>query len=179
MRQRLNYRPDTSKRLAARLSCALLPLLLAACATAPPPRSTVVRTPVHAKSPAFAPQDVAIRETVLETALGQLGRPYRYGGGDGDGFDCSGLVQFVYAQAGVQLPRTAAQQSAQGAHISLDDAAPGDLVFFRIGGGTHVTIYVGDDRVVHAPSTGQEVRVTSITNDYWRDHLSEVVRVLR
>lgn len=139
-------------------------LCLSACAT--------TRTPPPI-------QDYATREAVLETALGQIGRPYRYGGGDGNGFDCSGLVQFVYAQSGVELPRTAAQQRDIGMRIPLAYAAPGDLVFFDIGGGDHVGIYVGDGRVVHAPASGQTVTVTSINSAYWRDHFAEAVRILR
>lgn len=156
-------------RAAVRSGALLAASLLAACAT-------------HAPAPAPAPPvaDYATRESVLETALGQIGRPYRYGGGDGEGFDCSGLVQFVYAQVGVQLPRTAAQQREHGYRIALSDAVPGDLVFFRTESGMHATIYVGEGRFVHAPSAGREVTVSTIgERGYWHDRLSDVVRVLR
>jgi len=145
-----------------RLYAALLCLLLAACASHPPP---VV--------------DFHTREIVLETALGQIGRPYRYGGGDGDGFDCSGLVRYVYDQAGVNLPRTAHEQLDLGRSIPFVDAAPGDLVFYRFDGQLHVTIYVGDGRVVHAPSSGQDVTVSTVEGDYWSGRLVKVVRILR
>lgn len=154
------------------VSAAIALALLSACGSGPEPR---------APGPSAAPavKDLARREIVLETALGQIGRPYRYGGGDGDGFDCSGLVQYVFEQAGVSLPRTAAEQRQQGHSVSLHDAAAGDLVFFKIGGAWHATIYVGDGRVVHAPSSGQTVTVTSINSDYWQQHIVGAVRILR
>ncbi|MBX6419920.1 MAG: C40 family peptidase [Nevskia sp.] len=144
-----------------RIGIPLLALSLAACATAPPPVT-----------------DFATRQAVLEEALGEIGRPYRYGGGDADGFDCSGLVHYVFEQAGVELPRTAAEQRRAGRAIDFRDAAPGDLVFYRFGNTLHATIYVGDDRVVHAPASGQTVTVTRVDNDYWRERLVSVVRVL-
>ena len=137
-------------------------LLCAACAEAPP-----------------QPQDTARRETVLETALGQIGRPYRYGGGDGDGFDCSGLVQFVFEQAGVQLPRTAARQHDDGRRIPLTAAAPGDLVFFRIDGALHVAVYIGNGRFVHAPASGRDVMISALDAPFWQDHFVDAVRILR
>jgi murein DD-endopeptidase len=139
----------------------LVALWLTACASAPPPVT-----------------DFATRQAVLEEALGEIGRPYRYGGGDADGFDCSGLVRYVYGQAGIELPRTAAEQRRAGREIELRDAAPGDLVFYRFGSALHATIYVGDARVVHAPASGQTVSVTRIDNDYWRARLVSVVRIL-
>jgi murein DD-endopeptidase len=150
----------TIRRRSVGLSAAIL--LVTACATSPP-----------------QPQDTARREAVLETALGQIGRPYRYGGGDGDGFDCSGLVQYVFDQAGVQVPRTAARQHEGGHRITLADAAPGDLVFFRIDGGLHVAVYIGNGRFVHAPATGQDVMISAIDAPFWQDHFVDAVRILR
>ena len=141
---------------------ALVAIVLTACSSAPPPAADTPR-----------------REAVLETALGQIGRPYRYGGGDGDGFDCSGLVKYVFDQAGVSLPRTAALQYEHGAPIPEQYAAAGDLVFFKISGSLHVAIYIGNGRFVHAPATGQDVTVTALENPYWQEHLLSVVRVLR
>lgn len=119
------------------------------------------------------------RQTILESALGQIGRPYLYGGGDGQGFDCSGLVQHVYSEVGVALPRTAAEQARSGRLIKLREAMPGDLVFFRTRAGTHVGIYVGEGRMVHAPARGKHVTVTSIKVPYWRSRLTGAVRVLK
>jgi murein DD-endopeptidase len=137
-------------------------LLIAACSSTPPEAADTPR-----------------REAVLESALGQIGRPYRYGGGDGDGFDCSGLVQYVFEQAGVELPRTASLQHERGNSIPAQYAAPGDLVFFRIDGRLHVAIYVGDGRFIHAPGTGKDVTLAAIAMPYWQEHLVGVVRVLR
>lgn len=170
----MTERTSAGARLAGRADPLWLAalLVLAGCAASfEPPPAPAARSQV--------PEDVATREAVLETALGQIGRPYRYGGGDGDGFDCSGLVQYVYSEAGIALPRTAAQQLRVGAPVKLSQAAPGDLVFFRIDGGMHVGIYVGDGRVVHAPAPGKEVTVAPVTTPYWRDHFIEAVRVLR
>lgn len=141
-----------------------LMLWLSACASIPPQPPP----PVH---------DFATRESILEDALGQIGRPYVYGGADYDGFDCSGLTHFVYAKAGVTLPRTAAQQLKVGQRIALRYAAPGDLVFFRFNGGLHVTLYVGHEQIVQAPKTGEMVHVSKI-NAYWRKHYVATVRVL-
>lgn len=124
------------------------------------------------------PAELALRQAMLETALGQIGRPYRYGGADGDGFDCSGLVLHVYGDAGVKVPRTARQQLEAGERIHLKDAEPGDLVFYEIDGGVHVAIYVGDGRVVHAPSRGKDVTVTSVHTRYWEQRFIAAVRML-
>ena len=139
-------------------------IYLAGCASAPSPPP-----PVH---------DFAARESVLEDALGEIGRPYVYGGADTDGFDCSGLTRYVYDEAGVELPRTAAAQRKAGRSIPFSSAAPGDLVFFRFGGGLHVTIYVGNGKVVHAPATGQTVSISKVDTPYWRDHYAGTVRIL-
>lgn len=148
-----------------RTSGALIAVLwLAGCASTPPKPP-----PVH---------DFAIREAVLEDALGQIGRPYVYGGADAGGFDCSGLTSHVYAKAGIQLPRTASAQLKAGRRIPFSSAAPGDLVFYRFGGGLHVTIYVGDGKVVHAPATGQTVHVSNVDTAYWRRHYVATVREL-
>jgi cell wall-associated NlpC family hydrolase len=157
--------------------CLIAASLLAGCLSwsAPPEQDEQVEV---LKPAAAGATQGALRETLLETALGQIGRPYRYGGGDGEGFDCSGLARHVYAEAGIALPRTAAEQRRAGRPIDLANAMPGDLVFFQMGSGTHVGIYVGDGRVVHAPARGKEVTVTSVTTPYWKQRLAAVVRIL-
>lgn len=106
---------------------------------------------------------------VVPIALKYLGVPYKWGGASPSGFDCSGLSQYAYAEAGVELPRTSRAQYAAGAHIApdrLDLLRAGDLVFFGTGGDPsrvhHVGIYVGDGNFVHAPSTGDVVKVSSL-----------------
>ncbi len=107
---------------------------------------------------------------VVDIALKYLGVPYVWGGASPEGFDCSGLCQYVYAQIGISLPRTSAAQYRAGAHIPpdrLDLLRPGDLVFFGTDGDPsrvhHVGIYVGDGDYVHAPQLGDVVKVSSLT----------------
>lgn len=105
-------------------------------------------------------------------ALSLVGIEYRYGGDTPDaGLDCSGLIRYVFGQlTGVTLPRTAQEQARLGARVTLRDLAPGDLVFFntRHAPNSHVGIYLGDDRFVHAPSRGREVTVETLSARYWR-----------
>ncbi|HSW13307.1 MAG TPA: C40 family peptidase [Solimonas sp.] len=121
-----------------------------------------------------------IRQTVVVDALGQIGRPYRYGGSTPDGFDCSGLVQYVYAQSGVKLPRSSRDQSEIGDDIDLDDAQPGDLLFYSFGGGRidHVALYLGDGQAVHAPASGRQVIVAPVAQKYWMKKFVEARDIL-
>jgi len=107
---------------------------------------------------------------VLQAAESRIGAPYRYGGAGPDAFDCSGLVSYAHRQLGVEVPRTAAQQFAAATPVSRDDLRPGDLVFFRIASRavSHVGIYAGKDRFVHAPQSGGEVRMASLDDEYFR-----------
>jgi len=100
----------------------------------------------------------------VAAAESQIGVPYQWGGEDpGVGFDCSGLTQWSWAQAGVSLPRTAAEQYDAVTHIPLSAMQPGDLVFWSDGSGiSHVAIYIGNGDVVHAPNTGSTVRIQAI-----------------
>lgn len=106
---------------------------------------------------------------LIETALGLRGTPYRNGGSDLLGFDCSGFVQYVFAQHGVRLPREVRDQYRAGRGVERGDLRPGDLVFFEtVGrGASHVGIALGDDQFVHAPSSRGVVRVERITSAYW------------
>jgi cell wall-associated NlpC family hydrolase len=106
---------------------------------------------------------------VVELAAGMIGAPYRWGGHGPDGFDCSGLVYFAFGEAGIPVPRTSAAQYRAARPVPIAAAQPGDLVFFgRRGRVTHVGIYIGDRRFIHAPDTGQSVRISSINEDYYR-----------
>ncbi|MCT9931638.1 C40 family peptidase [Planotetraspora sp. A-T 1434] len=117
-------------------------------------------------------------QVALQAAIGKLGRPYVWGAEGPDSFDCSGLVQWAYGQAGVRMPRVAAQQWASGPQIPLSQAQPGDLLFWRNdptnpGYISHVAIYWGGDKMLHAPHTGDVVRIAKI---YTRN-LAGVVRI--
>ena len=101
---------------------------------------------------------------VVGVAMQYLGVPYVWGGASPGGFDCSGLVMFVYAQMGVSLPHHAADQYNYGTPVSRDQLEPGDLVFFD--GLGHVGIYIGGGEFVHAPHTGDVVKISSL-NDSW------------
>ena len=107
-----------------------------------------------------------------------VGAPYRWGGTTPEGFDCSGLVQYAYSNAGLRLPRTAADQMKAVTPLTLENAQAGDLLFFRDGGRTsHVAIYLGEGRFVHAPSTGNSVSLHSFSNTYWRMRFARAGRV--
>lgn len=111
------------------------------------------------------------RQEVVMTALGLMGSPYRYGGRDPfAGFDCSGLVSYVFQKAsGTPLPRSAYEQAAVSRRINRRELRAGDLVFFNTLGrpNSHVGIYIGDGRFVNAPSSGGRVRVDSLSNPYF------------
>ena len=153
--------------------------LTAACASGgkvrpqPFPSPASPATPALPASPAVpaSPAQPAspARETLIDTALSFRGTPYRNGGTDPSGFDCSGFTQWVFAQHGFALPRDVEEQFKIGRKIKLDDLKPGDLVFFHTvaHGASHVGIYVADDQFVHAPSSKGVVRTESINSSYW------------
>ena len=114
----------------------------------------------------------AATKALASTALNFLGIKYRYGGGTPkSGFDCSGLVAYAAEKSlGLKLPRRAADMAHEGKWISLDDLKKGDLVFFNTRGHrfSHVGIYLGDHKFVHAPRRGQVVRVENMDQSYWK-----------
>ncbi len=103
------------------------------------------------------------------TALSLRGAPYRNGGIDPAGFDCSGFTQYVFAQYGVSLPREVHDQYQIGKSVRVDDLGPGDLLFFTTTapGASHVGIAIGGDEFVHAPSSAGVVRVERLSSSYW------------
>ncbi|HEY9111061.1 MAG TPA: C40 family peptidase [Rhodanobacteraceae bacterium] len=145
-------------------------LLLAACASVSPPKTSA---PLPSSS---------VANNVLFRAIGLVGTPYRWGGNTPEtGFDCSGLVGYVFrTAAGIVLPRTSRAMAALDApHISRKDLEPGDLLFFghrhRV---NHVAIYVGHGRFVNAPDSGGTVKLDELDGYYWRDHYLFAKRVL-
>ena len=118
-------------------------------------------------------------ERAAAQALKMVGAPYRYGGANPKGFDCSGLVQYSYRQAGVALPHNTEQLRRRGAPVRVSQLRPGDLVFFDQQGkkNSHVAIYVGHGEIVHAPSSGKRVRRDRLASPYWKKHVSEARRL--
>jgi cell wall-associated NlpC family hydrolase len=104
----------------------------------------------------------ARNSSALASAMGKLGKPYVYGATGPNAFDCSGLVGWAYKQVGVALPRTSAAQSRVGTPVAKSDLRPGDLVFFY-SPVSHVAIYLGNGKVVHASTSGQPVKVSELS----------------
>lgn len=104
---------------------------------------------------------VAPNQAVVDAAMSRVGTPYVYGASGPGAFDCSGLTQWSYAQAGKSIPRTSYDQLAGGQRVS-GEWLPGDIVSFY--GGGHVGLYIGGDHVVHAPTSGQSVHVASLNS---------------
>lgn len=126
---------------------------------------------------ADAPASVRHRQA-SEIAASMVGRPYRYGGNTPKGFDCSGLVQYSYQRAGMDVPRSTETQRDKSRKVSLSGLARGDLLFFNQNGkySSHVGIYLGGKRFVHAPSSGKRVRVDSLADGYWQKYLVDARR---
>jgi len=107
------------------------------------------------------------------------GSPYRYGGATPRGFDCSGLVYYAYRKAGLSVPRTTREQYQRSERISLSAIHRGDLLFFKLSsrGVSHVGIYTGNGRFIHAPSSGKRVSYARLDNPYWKKRLLAAGRI--
>lgn len=121
----------------------------------------------------------SVARRIISTSMDYIGVPYVFGGTSPYGFDCSGYVQYVFAKAGVSLPRTADVQYEVGTPISTTDLIPGDLVFFSTYtyGASHVGIYVGDGNFIHA-SSSQGVTISSLSSAYYSSHYIGSRRIL-
>jgi len=148
-----------------RFPIVLAVLLCAACASTPAARGPEV--------------GVEVADRAAANAATMVGKPYRFGGASPAGFDCSGLVQFSYRQAGLALPHNTEAQRRSSQPVRLSSLRRGDLVFFDQEGkkNSHVGIYLGDGRFVHAPSSGKVVRSDRLDSSYWKKHLSEARRL--
>jgi len=145
-------------------------VILIGCSTVPP----------EMPKPETAPVSERRAEALLQALL-SLGLDYRYGGNSPEtGFDCSGLVAHVFREAyGVRLPQNARAQSEYGVRVSLAELRAGDLVFYNTLNRpfSHVGIYLGDGRFVHAPKTGAQVRVEPIGGSYWMKRFDGARRI--
>lgn len=154
----------THKR--ARTSCGILGLvlILAGCSSTPTPKPGPPRAPLLGPDPG---------RVAVAVAQAHLGAPYRYGGAGPHGFDCSGLVHYSYRRAGMRVPRTTHAQLRTARRIPLSQVRPGDLLFFKVAPPkiSHVGMYAGHGRFIHAPSRGKRVSYAELDNPYWRSHL--------
>ena len=119
-----------------------------------------------------------VADRAAEVAVRQVGTPYRYGGASPRGFDCSGLVQYAYRQAGLRVPRTTAQLWRHATPVDRTAMRTGDVLFFNVDGKpSHVGIYLGNGRFVHAPSSGREVTTESLSTEFYRRRLLRAGRL--
>ena len=186
--------PDiTTFRALMRSVVSTLPgLALAACSWEPEYVESPSTEPVAVRAGSSvrsqpAPVRAPARQLVSERTRGayaasmaerMIGTPYVYGGSDLEGFDCSGLVQFAYGQAGIEVPRTAGRQRAVVQPLTAEQLAPGDLVFFDIAGKSdHVGLYLGDGQFVHAPAAGKRVQSARLDNPFFAQRLDVAGRV--
>ena len=138
----------------------LTPVAASAAAGSPAP---AVAAPVVAAAPVAAPNHAA--QVAVNTALAQQGKPYVWGGTGPRGYDCSGLTSSAYKAAGVSIPRTSRAQSTAGVFVPRANLKPGDLIFFYNPVG-HVGMYIGNGQMVHAPTSGDVVKVAPIMSGF-------------
>ena len=142
-------------------------------------QSSVTASPPPAVSSSAGRGDV---DDLIGSAMGFLGVAYRFGGASPSGFDCSGFMQYIFRKAfAVNLPRTSAEQANVGVAVNRSQLQPGDMVFFRTAGSriSHVGMYIGNDRFIHAPRTGKRIEITSLSNRYWSARYATARRVKR
>ncbi len=142
-------------------------MLLAACASAPPVKPVTGYTP-------------AMGEKAAKTAVSMIGRPYKFKGDSPEGFDCSGLVQYSYLSAGLEVPHGTDALRRVTKPVTLKSLQKGDLLFFNERGkkGSHVGLSLGGNFFVHAPSTGGKVRKDSMTDPHWKKSFLDARRFM-
>lgn len=131
----------------------------------------------YAQQQRHAPVVVNASHPATSIASQMLGTPYRFGGATPRGFDCSGLVYYSYSRAGYSVPRTSQLQYQQSLPVMRSHMKEGDLLFFRIDGKvSHVGVYIGDNRFIHAPSSGKRVSIASLDEPYWKQRFTKAGR---
>ncbi|HMN46934.1 MAG TPA: C40 family peptidase [Povalibacter sp.] len=182
----LKTRRSAGSRRCSIAAWAALSMLLASCAgtppVSPPPLGDIATPGTLDTSPMPQRQggaEISVGSEIVIRAISLLGAPYRFGGSGPTAFDCSGLVQFVHHELGIEVPRTAAEQYRAAEPIRLGDIEPGDLLFFRISGKriSHVAIYAGSGRFVHAPQTGRPIELRTLDDDYYKPRLAGAGRL--
>lgn len=156
------------------LTCGGLCLLMSACGSDKPSAALRAKPAAASLVIRHIGAEEGGRELILHS-MGLVGTPYRYGGRDRSGFDCSGMVHYVYRQAlGVTLPRSAREMAAVSRAIRPQDLRPGDLVFFNTNGHahSHVGLYIGNGEFVHAPSSRGTIRTEKLSHDYFSRRFS-------
>ena len=163
--------------------------LLQACDTAPyqpvAPHAIVVpgtatHAPVDMRLPAQSSDyEPNVGSEIVIRAISLLGAPYQWGGSGPKAFDCSGLVHFIHNELGIDVPRTAEEQYRAATRVDIDELEPGDLLFFKIRGRriSHVAIYAGSGRFVHAPQTGRPIELRPLDDGYYRPRLAGAGRL--
>ncbi len=163
-------------------------LLMLFALLGPPPalaeEPVVIQPPIVIQPPlrvSFIDRATTTMQDVLDQATDLLDIPYQWGGSSpGLGFDCSGFVTHVFRMGlGLALPRTAKAMSKEGQAVTKDDLQPGDLVFFNTmrRAFSHVGIYLGNNQFIHAPRSGEKVRVDNLDDNYWIRHFNGARRV--
>ena len=163
-----------------------LALLMAGCAHEPAsyPASKRPSEPIQ-RQPSAPPPSAGVRrpatagERIAALARRMIGTPYRYGGQHPtEGFDCSGLVYYTHGAVGLAVPRVSRDQYRRARKVSLAEAEPGDIIFFSDAAKlSHVAIYLGNGRFVHAPSSGRTVSEADLNAPYYRSHLVGIGRL--
>lgn len=155
-------------------------LAVAGCAHQPASvPSSAPRSQPAAHIPQARPAHQPAGQRIARLARRMVGTPYRYGGTDpAQGFDCSGLVYYTHSAVGVSVPRVSRDQYRRARKVPLSQARPGDIIFFSDAAKlSHIAIYLGDGRFVHAPSSGKTVSEADLNSDYYQEHLVGVGRL--